>query len=52
MKNISEKLVEKTKHTFSFQEYGKYGAVRQIINDNIIRCKGTACWITKATNTH
>jgi len=52
MRNISDKLVEKTKHIFCVQEYGMYDAVRQIIKASIIWCKGIACWITKATDTH
>jgi len=30
----------------------KYGTARQATYDNIIRCMGVACWITKAANTH
>jgi hypothetical protein len=31
---------------------GKYGTVRQVTDDNIIRHMRIACWITKATDTH
>jgi hypothetical protein len=30
----------------------KYGTARQAKDDNMIRRMRTACWITKATNTH
>jgi len=52
MKKIFRTNLYRKPKTFSVQEYGKYGTARQIINDNVIRCKGIACWITKATNTH
>jgi hypothetical protein len=30
----------------------KYGRARQATDDNLIRRKRFACWITKATDTH
>jgi hypothetical protein len=30
----------------------KYGRARQATDDNILRRMRTACWVTKATETH
>jgi len=30
----------------------KYGGGRQATDDNIVRCMHSACWITKAADTH
>ena len=34
------------------RQCGKNGRARQATDDNVIQCKGFACWITKATGTH
>jgi hypothetical protein len=65
MTDISDKAVERIKHTFKFHTFFflrklcclsdnivKYGSVRQGTDFNILRGIRFACWITKTTNTH
>jgi hypothetical protein len=57
MRNISDKFVEKIKQLFRkkvclLDNVEKYGTVRQVTDDNIIRRMRFVCWIPKATDTH
>jgi hypothetical protein len=63
MKNVSEKVVEKIKTYFIFNNFSenhvvygimwnKYGRTRQATDENIIWRMLFACRITKATDTH
>jgi hypothetical protein len=64
MRNVSDKVVEKIKHTFYVQKtfvrqscrlldnVKEYGRARQATDDNIKRRMRFACRITKATDTH
>ena len=65
MRNVSDKNCRENQNThfmcsnffFPRQSYGgdnegKYDTVRQVTNDDILRCMRIAYWITEATNTH
>ena len=63
-KNISHRMLEKMKTHIScsitlarkschlWDNVKKYGAVRQVTDDNITDRMRIACWLPKATNTH
>jgi hypothetical protein len=63
-KFFRENWQKKSKHTYSVQSLSfwkschswgnveKYGRARQAADNNVIRCMHTACWITRATDTH
>jgi len=57
MRNVSDKTCTENRNTFYVQcifsrKPCVYETVCQVTDENMIRRKRFACWITKATNTH